>query len=177
VSLQAGDVQQSQSFILRKDPNTEGSLADIAAQKELLDKIRLDYEAISQTVNEAEKIRRQLKDMLPMLAGDNADQVQKLDSMATALEGQMIQLKHSGKGQDLIRTPGMLMEKLNYLASTVAIADFRPADQYVEVYQELHAEWEAVQKAWDQFKKEEVAAFQNEMRSNAVGPLIIGTEE
>ncbi|MEL7424158.1 MAG: hypothetical protein AAFN81_14260, partial [Bacteroidota bacterium] len=177
VSLQAGDVVQSQSFTLLKDPNSEGSPSDIAAQKELLDKIWLDYEAIAKTVNEAERMRRQLRDMLPMLADDKAKQVRELDSMATAIENQMIQLKHTGKGQDLIRLPGMLMEKLNYLANTVAIADFKPADQYVEVYQQLHTEWEAVRRAWNQFKKEEVSAFQNTMQSNATGPLIIGTEE
>jgi DNA primase catalytic subunit len=176
VSLKVGDEVQSHSFTLLKDPNTEGSLSDIEAQKELLDKIHLDYEAISKTVNEAEKIRRQLRDMLPMLSGDRAEQVKKLDSVATALENQMIQLKHSGKGQDQIRLPGMLMEKLSYLASTVAIADFKPADQYVEVYQELHTEWIAVEQAWNQFKKEEVAAFQNTMKSASAGPLIIGAD-
>ena len=177
LSLKVGDIEQSQSLTLLKDPNTEGSLSDIAAQKELLDKIRLDYEEISKTVNEAEKIRRQLKDMLPMLTGDKAHQVQQLDSLATALENQMVQLKHTGKGQDAIRLPGMLMEKLNYLASTVGIADFKPADQYVEVYQQLHAEWKTIQKAWNQFKKEEMAAFQNKMQNNAVGPLIFGSQE
>ncbi len=177
VSLKVGDEVQSQSFKLLKDPNTEGSLSDIAAQKELLDKIRLDYEAISKTVNEAEKIRRQLRDMQPMLTGDRADQVKNLDSVATALENKMIQLKHSGKGQDLIRLPGMLLEKLNYLANTVAIADFKPADQYVEVYEDLHAEWVAVEKAWNQFKKEEVATFQNSMGGDSTGPLIIGSDD
>ena len=176
VSLQAGDENQSQSFTLLKDPNSEGSLSDIAAQKELLDNIRKDYEAISTTVNEAEKIRRQLKDMLPM-AGEMTDQVRKLDSTATVLENKMIQLKHTGKGQDVIRLPGMLMEKLNYLASTIAIADFKPADQYVEVYQQLHNEWEAVQQAWDQFKIEEVAAFNKIMLNNANGPLILDTKD
>lgn len=177
LSLKVGDIEQSQSLTLLKDPNTEGSLSDIDAQKELLDKIRLDYEAISRSVNEAEKIRRQLKDMLPMLTGEKAQQVQQLDSMATALENQMVQLKHTGKGQDAIRLPGMLMEKLNYLASTVGIADFKPADQYVEVYQQLHEEWKRLQKAWDQFKKEEMAAFQNKMQNNAVGPLIFGSQK
>ena len=81
------------------------------------------------------------------------------------------------QGQDQIRLPGMLMEKLSYLASTVAIADFKPADQYVEVYQELHTEWIAVEKAWNQFKKEEVAAFQNTMKSASAGPLIMSSEE
>lgn len=177
VSLQAGDILQHQSLTLLKDPNTEGSLSDIAAQKELLDKIRLDYEAISKTVNEAERIRRQLKDMASMVTDDQVDLVHQLDSMATALENQMIQLKHSGKGQDLIRLPGMLLEKLNYLANTVAIADFKPADQYLAVYQELHTEWEAVQQAWSHFKKNEVTVFQSNMQDNGLGPLIINAEE
>ena len=177
VSLAVGDTEQKQSFTVKKDPNTEGTLNDIKAQKELLDKIWVDYEAISNSVNEAEKIRRQLKDMVPMLTGEKAKQVQQLDSMATALENKMIQLKHTGKGQDPIRLPGMLLEKLNYLASTIAVADFKPADQYVEVYQQLHSEWNGVRQAWNTFKKEEIAAFQNSMQNDAVGPLIIGSEE
>ena len=71
----------------------------------------------------------------------------------------------------------MLLEKLNYLANTVAIADFKPADQYVEVYEDLHAEWVAVEKAWNQFKKEEVATFQNSMGGDSTGPLIIGSDD
>ncbi|MEM8926810.1 MAG: sialidase [Bacteroidota bacterium] len=177
VSLKVGDAVQRQSFTLIKDPNTEGSINDIKAQKELLDKIWLDYEAISKTVNEAEKLRRQLKDMQPLLADNKADKVKKLDSTATALENKMIQLKHTGKGQDPIRLPGMLLEKLGYLATTIAVADFKPADQYVQVYEKLHEEWKVVQQAWNQFKKEEVEAFQNEMQSNAGGPLIMETEE
>ena len=177
VSLTVGGEVQSQPLTLLKDPNSEGTPSDINAQKELLDKIWSDYEGISTTVNEAEKIRRQLRDMHPLLDGERADQVQKLDSMATALENKMLQLKHTGKGQDPIRLPGMLMEKLNYLASTVAVADFKPANQYVEVYEKLHAEWESVQKAWNQFKKEEIAGFQSSMQNSDVGPLIIGTEK
>ena len=115
--------------------------------------------------------------MVPMLDSERADQVQKLDSTATAIENKMIQLKHSGKGQDPIRLPGMLMEKLSYLASTVAVADFKPADQYVEVYEKLHAEWEAAQQDWNQFINEDVAAFQSTMQSDVGGPLILGKEE
>ena len=177
VSLKVGEEVQTQPLRLMKDPNSEGTLEDITSQKELLVKIWNDYQSISTTVNEAEKIRRQLKDMHPLLEGERAKQVHKLDSMATMLENKMLQLKHTGKGQDPIRLPGMLMEKLNYLASTVAVADFRPADQYVQVYQKLHAEWEDVQKAWNQFKKEEIAGFQNSMQNKDVGPLIIGSEE
>ena len=68
------------------------------------------------------------------------------------------------------------MEKFNYLANTVAIADFKPADQYVEVYNKLHAEWEVVQEAWNQFKSEDVVAFQNEMQKSGIGTLIMSKE-
>ena len=55
--------------------------------------------------------------------------------------------------------------------------EFNGADQYVEVYQKLHAEWIAVQQAWNAFKNEEVMSFQSMMQNNAVGPLIMSKED
>ncbi len=176
VTMKVGEVAQSQRFELKKDPNSEGSLADISAQKELLDKVRTDFEEISLAVNEAERLRRQLRDMMPMVSGDILMDIKALDSVATTVENQMIQLKHTGKGQDAIRLPGMIMEKLGYLAMTIAVADFKPADQYVEVYEKLHAEWLRVQETWTQVKKEKVATLQNKMKENEVGPLILGED-
>ncbi len=177
VTMKAGDIEQTQSFQLLKDPNTEGSLSNINEQKALLDKIRDDFEEMSIAVNEAEKLRRQLRDMMPMIEGDVLRDVQALDSVATSVENQIIQLKHTGKGQDAIRLPGMIMEKLSYLAMTVAIADFKPADQYVEVYEKLHAEWLEVQKAWEKVKNEEVNSMRDTMKENQVGPLIFGEDK
>ncbi len=177
VTLRAGDSEQKQSFRVIKDPNSEGTLNDINEQKELLDNIRSDYEAISVAVNQAERLRRQLKDLMPLVSGDVSGQIKTLDSLVTGVENQMIQLKHSGKGQDVIRLPGMLMEKLSYLASTVAISDFKPADQYVAVYNKLHSEWLEVQKAWEQLKIDQVAALQTSMKEQQVGPLILGETE
>ena len=177
VTLKAeGNEPQTQRFKLIKDPNTEGTLNDINQQKELLDKIRQDFEAMSLTVNEAEKLRRQLKDLIPLVSGEMSEQIMELDSVVTGVENQIIQLKHTGKGQDAIRLPGMLMEKLSYLANTIAIADFRPADQYVEVYEKLHSEWLEVQKVWEQVKKQDIASLDNAMKENQIGPLIIGED-
>ena len=158
VTLEAGDLKQSQSFELKKDPNSEGTLSDIAGQKELLDKIRIDFEEISVLINQAEKLRRQLRDMMDM-TGDVAvkEQLKATDSIATMVENKMVQLKHTGKGQDLIRLPGMLLEKYNYLANTIAIADFKPADAYVAVYDKLHKEWLEVKKEWEGVMSKEVA--------------------
>ncbi len=177
VTLEAEGVEpQAQGFQLIKDPNSEGTLNDIHQQKELLDKIRLDFEAMSLAVNEAEKLRRQLKDLAPLVSSEMSGQIMELDSVVTGVENQVIQLKHTGKGQDVIRLPGMLMEKMSYLASTIAIADFKPADQYVEVYEKLHSEWLEVQKVWEQVKKQDIASLDNAMKENQVGPLIIGED-
>ena len=176
VTLKSGDVEQKQSFELIKDPNTEGSMEDIRAQKGLLDKIRADFEDISLTINEAEKLRRQLRDLMPLVSGEILVDIKALDSAATQLENKMVQLKHTGKGQDVIRLPGMIMEKLSYLAMTVAIADFKPADQYVEVFDKLHTEWLEVKKNWELMKNQDVTSLRNTMKENQVGPLIIGED-
>ena len=174
VTLKAGDVEQTQRFELMKDPNSEGSLEDIRAQKALLDRIRADFEAISLAVNDAEKLRRQLQDLKPMVSEDMLAEIDALGEVLTGIENRMLQLKHTGKGQDAIRLPGMLMEKLAYLASTIAIADFRPADSYVEVYEKLHAEWLEVKGAWEQAKATEVASLRETMLARGVGPLVTG---
>jgi len=176
VTLRAGDVEQSQSFELLKDPNTEGSLEDIAEQKALLDRIRADFEAMSVAVNEAESLRRQLRDLMPLMDEAMLEQLEAVEEAVTGVENRIIQLKHTGKGQDAIRLPGMLMEKLEYLAQTVAIADFRPADQYVEVYEELHGEWLEVQQAWDQVMTGDVESLRDAMRERDVGPLVVSAE-
>jgi photosystem II stability/assembly factor-like uncharacterized protein len=176
VTLKAGDTAQSQSFEVLKDPNSAGTLAAIRAQKALLDRIRTDFEAISLAVNEAERLRRQLRDLMPMVSAEVREELKALDDIITEVENRMLQLKHTGKGQDAIRLPGMLMEKLSYLAATVAIADFAPADQYVAVYEKLKADWAEVQQAWEQVKAEDVAAVRQMMREQEIGPLIVGAD-
>ncbi|MDP5054933.1 MAG: hypothetical protein NWP69_14180, partial [Congregibacter sp.] len=145
----------------------------IREQKALLDKIRTDFEAMSIAVNEAEALRRQLRDLMPLLTGDMLTDVQALDETVTAIENQMLQIKHTGKGQDTIRLPGMIMEKLAYLASTVAIADFKPADQYIDVYAKLSAEWAEVKAAWEQVKGGDVVRLREKMIASGVAPLIL----
>ncbi|MEM8490338.1 MAG: sialidase [Pseudomonadota bacterium] len=176
VTLKSGDLEQSHQFEVMKDPNSEGSLDDIRDQKALLDQIRADFEEMSLAVNEAERLRRQLRDLLPMLPEEMHEEVNALDATVTAIENQMLQIQHTGKGQDVIRLPGKLMEKLAYLASTVAIADFRPADQYLEVYESLHREWTESASAWNGVKSGEVAAMRERLIAEQLGPLVLGPD-
>ncbi|MDF9795411.1 photosystem II stability/assembly factor-like uncharacterized protein [Catalinimonas alkaloidigena] len=176
VHLMIGDEVQTQTIKVLKDPNSEGTLEDIELQDELLTKIKQDIEDISLTVNKAEKIRRQLLDLKPLLSGDMEEvhlQLASVDSTVLVLENKMIQLKRTGTGQDGVRFPGMLLEKLSYLSSAVATADFRPANQHVEVYEELHARWEAVQGEWNTYMEGPMKELIDTLQDNEIGPLTV----
>jgi len=49
----------------------------------------------------------------------------------------MTQLMITGTGQDDVRFPSMLAERIAYLASVVAVSDFPPTDEHMEVHKIL----------------------------------------
>ena len=46
----------------------------------------------------------------------------------------------TGRGQDQLRTPSQLAEKLSHLADVVSLDDFAPTDQALAVHQKLSQE-------------------------------------
>ena len=143
VALQAGGAEQTAPIEIRKDPKSEGTLEDIAAQTALLRLLRADLETVVGTVNEIEWLRRQVLD-LKLLAEETgrveaiASAVDGLDGSLLAVEEQLIQLLITGTGQDHLRWPTQLAGRILYLAGVVATSDFRPTDQMQEVYEQLH---------------------------------------
>lgn len=179
VHLQVGDDEQTQTIKVLKDPNSEGTLEDIQVQTELLAKIKDDIEDISVTINEAEKIRRQLLDLKPLLSADRKDVIKTLaavDSTILEIENEMIQLKTSGTGQDGVRFPGKLMKKLSYLSAAVATADFKPADQHEEVFQVLHSRWETVKNEWQTAIDGPVAELLDMLQENEIDAVMVSRE-
>lgn len=124
---------------VRKDPNSEGSEADIAAQIALARQLRGDHEQVAGAVNELEWIRRQLKDLQAVLtdAGDDraslVEAIAEVDGTLIAVKEKMVQLRRTGTGQDQIRWPTMLSGRLAYLIRVVTVNDFPPTDQHREV--------------------------------------------
>ena len=51
----------------------------------------------------------------------------------TAIEGNLIELRSTGRGQDTVRWGAKLLGKINYLANGLASADNRPTNQQLEV--------------------------------------------
>jgi photosystem II stability/assembly factor-like uncharacterized protein len=124
---------------VRKDPNSEGTLAEIADQFATLSEIRADADSAAALINRIESVRRQVLDTRDLVAerGEGDEIVEAADALNQRLievEEGLFQMRSTGTGQDGIRYPSRLMERLGYLFTTVSVADFRPTDQAGEVH-------------------------------------------
>ena len=129
-------------------------------------------------VNGIELIRRQLYDLRDVIGTkknlkDLNKEVNRIDSLLLLTEGKLVQLKVTGAGQDEVRWPAMLISKIGYLASAVATADFRPADQHREVHNLLKTQLTAVETELDGLMKNEMAAFGRLLEQRGVKAIII----
>ena len=176
-----GNTSTEQLTLLR-DPNTESSEADINAQHDFMSNLHDDIDEAAGMVNELELLRRQLYDLKAVLAVQNNDAdimgaMGTVDSAFLALEGRLVQLNTSGTGQDVVRWPAQLVQKMNYLAVSTEVGDFPPADQYVEVYEKLSGELAECRDQMASIKAGILADFLEMLEENGIDPIVTKQEE
>ena len=176
VRLTAAGRKLTRQLEVRKDPITEGTEADIAAQTDLLFEIRDDLDVVAGMINEIEWIRRQLHDLTDVLEGDDraADiraAATDLDKDLMEVEQQLYQLKLTGRG-DGIRWPAQLAAKLTYLAGSVAQADFPPTTQALAVHDQLGEQTGTLRSELDEALRDNIAAFNRMLRERDLGKII-----
>jgi len=173
VKLSAGGREQSHSLVVRKDPNSAGTDADIQAQTRMLFELRRDLNAAVDIVNRIELVRSQLQ-ALERIAGDA--EVKKaaaaLAQKFVDLEMKFIELRLTG-GQDGIRYAAKLISRFGYLANGIAAADFAPTDQQVEVQKLLAGRLRGHEAEFSGLMDKELAAFNAMLRSQNI-PNIVG---
>jgi hypothetical protein len=177
VALKVGSEVMTQSLEVLKDPNTEGTEADIQVQTAMMTELREDMNQAADAVNQIELLRRQLEDLRDVMADrDDAETVTaSADSLRDALvavEHNLLQLQVTGTGQDAIRWPSKIVERLGYLAGSVAIGDFAPTDPEREVHAILKADLAEQQQALEELLRTRVAEFNRLLRDRNVPTLI-----
>ncbi len=177
VHLEAGAATEIQEVAILKDPHSEGSLADIEAQTAILKDLQKDMTTVAKIVNEIEIMRVQLGNLKATMTAlkKPADLIKVTANMDTTLiniESKLIQLKYTGTGQDEVRYPVRLAERINYLGGTIAIADFPPADPHREVHQVLKERLVAVQQEYEALKEGELVEFTKMLTENGVGLML-----
>jgi hypothetical protein len=146
VSLEIGDqTVGSQPLEVVKDPNSDGTLADIQSQLAFVSGVREDYVEAAQLINRVEWVRRQMADMQPVFEDqegfdDIIAAAGDLDAALIEVEQKLVRMTTTGTGQDGVRYPTMVAGRLRYLAGAASTADIRPTDQMGEVHQVLAAQ-------------------------------------
>ncbi len=177
--------EYTQPLEVLKDPNSTGTMQDIAQQQPLLTSLRDDLDGVVDMVNRLELVRAQLQSLQRTLAADsaagaaaggtNADlraSADSLDRKLAAVEAELTQLKQTGRGQDVIRWPMMLGAQLGYLANDVGSSDFSPTTQQREVARVLHTHLLSVSGRYQQAIRGDVAAFNELLRRRGLGGLV-----
>ena len=181
VTLEAAGRTSEHTLEVLKDPNSEGSETDIAAQTDMLVELRSDLETTVGMINRIEWIRRQLYDLQAVMA-DTADSERlieaagELDGTLLAVEEDLYQTRLSYTGQDRVRWPTRLFGHLQYLEGAVATVDFPPTDQAREVQRVLEERMSDLSEALAKVVDQDVEAFNRLLRELGLGPLVTGVE-
>jgi hypothetical protein len=176
VKLSADSQELSAPLVIKKDPNSAGTEADIAAQLEMLNYLRKDLDSAAEMVNQLELIRGQLSQLGNVLGTDGDASVKSaadaLDKKLIAVEDDLIQRRLTGQGQDTVRWPPKLLSKLAYLGSGVSQSDFPPTTQQKEVHAMLKQQLASIKQQFDAVVNQDLAAFNKLLRDKNISNVI-----
>ncbi len=176
VTLLVGDREFTEPLTVRKDPNSEGSTADIRAQVALARELRGDLDTTANMINRIEVVRRQWHDLKSIVSdrGDAkviVDATDELNQKLIDLESNLLQLKSTGRG-DGVRWPAMFAERIGYLAGVIQTADFPPTDAQREVHHALRELLVLYQGQLDELMSADLPAFNRMLQERSVPPII-----
>jgi photosystem II stability/assembly factor-like uncharacterized protein len=138
VRLRVDGVTQEHPLVVRKDPNSAGTEAEITAQVRVLMALKAELDKAATAVARVENVRLQVQQLLGQLQrgggdADAATRLRTLDQQLIDAEMALVDLRLTGTGQDGVRFGSKLIGKMGYLSNGVAVADFAPTTQHVEV--------------------------------------------
>jgi len=178
VKLAAGGQELTRPVTVNKDPNTSGTDADVAAQTKVVIEIKDEVTQVADLINRAERVRGQLVSLSAVMTDDETGKavksaVEALDKKIVAAEEPLHQMRQTGRGQDLLRYPGKLIDHLLFLAAGLTLADFAPTASQLEAHEELKKETAARRAEMNDVLSREVAAF-NRMLIDRGVPHVVG---
>jgi hypothetical protein len=173
VRLTVDGFTQTQQLVVRKDPNSAGTEADIAAQTQVVSALRDELNTSAAAVGRIESARVQLE-ALPRLTTDTtvrraaADMNRKLID----LEMNLVDLRQTGAGQDGVRFGSKLIAKIGYLANGMAGGDFKPTNQHLEVQQILATELRTHLTALNALMAGDLAALNDQLKAKNLAIVV-----
>jgi hypothetical protein len=172
VRLTAAGKTMTQPLEVLKDPNERVTALDMTASIDLLKKVQADMTTSADMLLTIESVRAQL-DSLAAQTGNSsmADVRSQGDSLGrkfVVVEGNLIDVRMTGRGQDEVRYPAKLGAQLNYVAGGIAASDFAPAAQQQKVSQVLAKQVRDTHAALQSLINTDLAKFNTLLRSRGL---------
>jgi photosystem II stability/assembly factor-like uncharacterized protein len=173
VRLTAAGKTMTQPLEVLKDPNETVTALDMTASTELLKKVQADMTTSADMLLAIEGVRAQLDSLAAQIGGNSsmADVRAQGDSVGrkfVVVEGNLIDVRMTGRGQDEVRYPAKLGAQLNYLAGGIAASDFAPAAQQQKVGQVLAKQVRDTHAALQSLINTDLAKFNTLLRSRGL---------
>lgn len=174
VTLKVGGEESTQSLEVRKDPNSEGTPADIDTQVARLLQIRDDMNSVVEMIHKLEWTRKQLYDLKEVHGTDEAigKAIAELDKKLLAAEDGLLQTRLTGRGQDALRWPADLVAKLAHLANGIGTADFAPTTQQIAVHETFQKRIAELRQQVEGLLSTDLAAFNSMLKDKGIANVV-----
>ncbi|MBY0490705.1 MAG: hypothetical protein K2R93_12760 [Gemmatimonadaceae bacterium] len=163
---------QTQTFEVRKDPNSAGTVAEIAEQVRSLQGLKQQLDDAAVAVARVETVRLQLQQVQRLADADAVRQMRALDAKLIDAEMKLVDLRQTGGGQDGVRFGSKLISKMGYLSNGIAVSDFKPTNQAVEVQSILTTENQAAIRALDALLKAELPSLNQTLEGKGLPKIV-----
>jgi photosystem II stability/assembly factor-like uncharacterized protein len=184
LSVEGKDVA-TQKLVVRKDPNSGGTDADVEASAKFSVALYKDINASARMINQIEWTRKQLEDLKKMLSTEKADKsdvaaVDDLEKRIRAVEDELLQPTLAEADMKSFRGPLQLYLKLVWLQAESGTgggdvsgnADFPPTQSEREVYDLLVGRFADVSKKYEELYGKTIPAFNEETRAKGYVQLM-----
>lgn len=180
IKLNVGGEEFNQKLIVKKDPNSAGSEADIRTQVKMTLEIRDNINSVVDMINQIEWLRKQVNDLIGLLNENESGApvitaAKELDEKLIAIEENLIQLKLTGGSQDQLRWPLKLYSRLCKLGSSWSVdsSDFPPTTQQVAVHEMLTELKVTYQRQLSELLRTDLLAFNDLLKEEKIPNIII----
>ena len=160
----------TQPLEVLRDPNQRESLAEIRAAADALLTLQKALIATGEMIGQIESVRSQAQALTSAdvrAAGDS------LEHKFMDVEGQLFDLRMTGRGQDEVRWPARAAQQVSYLAGGIGASDFTPTTQQREVQVIVVKNVRDARSALDQLLRTDLPAFNALLRAKGLKTITV----